>query len=167
MGAVVAALALTTAAATARADDHGSWSITGTYFKFGVEAGDAFARDRGNDLFAGPVLSIVHINDDLLWYGLQTDVIVDGNGDADAGIRWSFGPELGKVLFGGDLSYTGERVSGTTYHGLAGRVKLTVGLAALFLRYSYLFDSPDANVVDVGIQLKLGYPLNEKKREDD
>ena len=51
--------------------------VEGWYGKAGVETGAVFGRDRGASPLLGGVATLVHINDDLEWIGLQTDALVD------------------------------------------------------------------------------------------
>jgi hypothetical protein len=126
----------------------------GWYGKLGVQLGTAFARDRGAGLVAGGVFTLVKLKD-MDWYGLQADLMLDTNGDADSGARWSIGPEFGHLILGADVSYFGERVEGETRHGLAARGKLTLGFFAVYLRFGYLNADADPYSMEVGLQIKL------------
>jgi hypothetical protein len=152
-------------AGIARADDHSKVDIDGWYFKPGLELSAIGLRDRGAGLAIGPVLSLVYLDeksDVLPWYGIQADVLVDSNGDADAGARWSLGPQAGVVIFGGDVSYFGERVGGQTYHGIAGRAKLSFVLFGFYVRVAHVFDSPDGTSLEGGAYIKLPIRLTGK-----
>jgi hypothetical protein len=122
--------------------------------KLGVEAGGAAGRDRGAGVVAGAIATLIYISPSLTWFGGQADLLVDSNGDADAGARWSIGPEVGHLFVGGDISYIGERVAGETHHGIAIRPKLTIGIAAVYLRYARM-SGDDGTSVEAGVQLKL------------
>jgi hypothetical protein len=126
----------------------------GWYGKLGVQLGTAFARDRGAGLVAGGVFTVVKLTD-LRWYGAQADLMLDTNGDADSGARWSIGPEFGVAIIGADISYFGERVEGETRHGLAVRGKLTLGFFAVYLRFGGVFADADPFSVEAGLQIKL------------
>jgi hypothetical protein len=108
------------------------------------------------------------MNKHLEWYGLQSDLLVDWNGDRDAGFRWSLGPEFGVAIYGIDVSYFGERTDGETHHGFQARAKLTVGLAALYVRGAFALTgvsggpagvsgtpAGEETSLEVGLQLKL------------
>lgn len=153
---VVATLAMP---AVAAADSlPGALALEGWYGKLGLETGVAFGRDRGAAALVGGVATVVKITDELDWYGLSADLLVDGNGDADAGARWSAGPQLGRSIFGMEAGYFGERLGldgagPTTRHGLQVRAKLTVGVAALYLRGTYT-PRQDESSVELGMQVK-------------
>ncbi len=133
---------------------HGLY-LEGWYGKLGLETGVAFGRERGAAPLLGAVATFVRLNEHLEWYGLQGDLLVDWNGDRDAGMRWSFGPELGVAIYGIDLSYFGERTDGETHHGFQARAKLTVGLAAVYVRGAHARGGEDESSLEVGLQLKL------------
>jgi hypothetical protein len=124
----------------------------------------AFARERGTAPLLGGVVTFVHANDQLEWYGLQADLLVDGNGALDAGARWSAGPELGVSIFGVDVSYFGERVEGQTHHGFQARAKLTIGVAAIYLRGTYALIGADESSLEAGLQLKLPVYIGRHRR---
>lgn len=135
-----------------------SLALEGWYGKLGVETGVAFGRERGAAPLVGVVATVVEITDDLDWYGVSADLLVDGNGAADAGARWAIGPQLGRSIFGMEAGYFGERVAAggmgpATRHGLQVRAKLTVGVAAVYLRGTYA-PRPDETSVELGMQLK-------------
>ena len=129
--------------------------LEGWYGKLGLETGAVFAREREASPLLGAVATLVRMNDHLEWFGLQADLLADWNGDRDAGARWSLGPEAGVAVYGIDLSYFGERVDGQTRHGFQARAKLTVGLAAVYVRGAYALSGTEASSLDVGLQLKL------------
>lgn len=131
----------------------------GWYGKLGVQIGTPFARDRGTGLVVGGVFTAVWLKD-MRWYGVQADLMMDTNGDASTGARWSLGPEIGDGVVGGDISYFGERIDGDTRHGVAVRGKLTIGFLAVYLRYGHVFADGDTESVEAGLQIKfpLFYP---------
>jgi hypothetical protein len=129
--------------------------LEGWYGKIGAETGVAFG-DRGTSALLGGVATFVHINDDLEWIGLQTDLLSDGSG-----ARWSFGPEAGRSIYGADFSYYGERVGDDTHHGVQARMKLTVGLASIYVRGTLTME---ASALDVGLQLKAPVYVKRPKR---
>lgn len=133
---------------------HGLY-LAGWYGKLGLESGVAFGRARGAAPLLGAVATFVHMNRHLEWYGLQGDLLVDWNGERDAGMRWSLGPELGVAVFGVDVSYFGERADGMTHHGFQVRAKLTVGLAAVYVRGAHALSGEEESSLEVGLQLKL------------
>jgi hypothetical protein len=138
--------------------------LEGWYGKLGAETGVAFGRDRETSPLLGGVATLVHINDDLEWVGLQGDLLADGNGTSATGARWSFGPEAGVSVYGVDVGYFGARVDGATRHGLQVRAKLTVGLAAVYARASFSLVGADTMDVDIGIQLKAPVWIRRPKR---
>ncbi|MEO8705026.1 MAG: hypothetical protein ABI867_33545, partial [Kofleriaceae bacterium] len=138
--------------------------LEGWYGKVGVESGVAFGRDRGASPLLGGVATLVHINDHLEWAGVQADLLVDWNGDRDAGTRWSVGPEAGVSIWGADVSYFGERLEGDVHNGMQVRGKITVGLAAVYVRGAYAFGGSDAAVLDVGLQLKAPVFIKRPRR---
>lgn len=155
--AVAAATAVLAVAAPRRAhaDLLHDLELEGWYGKLGVETGVAFGRDRGASPVVGGVATVVHVDDDLNWAGLQGDLLLDGNAASPAGTRWSFGPEAGHSVFGFDLSYFGEHVPGDAYHhGLQTRAKLTVGVAAVYVRAGFVIAGGDEASLEVGLQFK-------------
>jgi hypothetical protein len=153
----LAAVALATCAVprAAAAETLRGLHLEGWYGKIGLESGVVFARERGAAPILGGTATFVRMNDHLDWYGLQGDLLVDWNGDRDAGGRWSLGPELGRSLYGIDISYFGERTDGATHHGFQLRAKLTVGLAAVYLRGAYALTGADESSLETGLQVKL------------
>jgi hypothetical protein len=139
--------------------------LEGIYGKIGVESGVAFGRDdRGSAPLLGIATTLVHVNDHLEWWGLQADALVDWNADHAAGTRWTVGPEAGVSIIGADISYFGERFDGTTRHGMAVRAKLTVGLAALYVRGAYTVAPTDGSSLEVGMQLKFPVLIKRHRR---
>jgi hypothetical protein len=167
--AVVAAVLVACAVPRAAAADRiRALHLEGWYGKLGLETGVVFARERGASPLFGATATFVRMNEHLEWYGLQGDLLVDGNGDRDAGFRWSLGPEFGVALYGIDISYFGERTSGETHHGFQVRAKLTVGLAALYVRGAFALSgvtgapssvtgvpAGDETSIEAGLQVKL------------
>jgi hypothetical protein len=158
----LAVLALAAAAVPrpAAADRIRSLHLEGWYGKLGLESGVVLARDRGAAPTLGAAATFVRMNEHLEWYGLQGDLLVDWNGDRDAGARWSLGPEFGVSLYGVDVSYFGERALGETHHGFQARAKLTAGVAALYVRGAFALagvssGSGDESSLEAGLQLKL------------
>jgi hypothetical protein len=160
-GFLVLAITHQLAAADSLTDD---LAVEGWYGKVGLETGVVFGRDRGTAPLLGGVATLVHINDDLEWVGMQADVLADWNGDRDAGTRWSLGPEAGVFFYGADVSYFGERVDGATHHGLQIRAKLTLGYAAVYVRGAYALRGADEASLDVGLQLKVPVLVRRPKR---
>ena len=149
-------LALVTPAATARADSLvDALRLEGWYGKLGVESGVVFARERDAAPLLGAAATFVHSNNNNEWMGLQADLLADWNGDRDTGLRWSLGPEAGVLVYGADVGYFGERVDGENRHGMQVRTKLTVGLAALYVRAAFTVTPVETRSFDAGIQLKL------------
>jgi len=152
---IAVAVAVCAYSRPAAAERYRGLHLEGWYGKVGLETGAVFARERAASPLLGAVATLVRMNDHLEWFGLQADLLADWNGDRDAGGRWSFGPEAGVALYGVDVSYFGERVDGQTRHGFQARAKLTVGLAAVYLRGAYALSGVEASSLDVGLQLKL------------
>ena len=155
--------------AIAAADPLAGLHLEGWYLKLGAESGVVISRHssagaRGASPLVGGVMTLVHINDDREWAGLQADLLADGNDELPTGARWSFGPEAGVSVYGVDVSYFGERVAGSTHHGMQVRAKLTVGLAAVYARASYALIGADETTVDIGIQLKAPIWMKRPKR---
>jgi hypothetical protein len=148
-------LAVLTSASPAAAETFHGLHLEGWYGKLGLETGVVFARERAASPLLGAAATFVRMNDHFEWYGLQADLLADWNGDRDAGARWSVGPEAGVLLYGVDLSYFGERVDGASHHGFQARAKVTVGVAAIYLRAAYVLVGGDETSLDTGIQLKL------------
>jgi hypothetical protein len=147
----------------AAADPLDGLRLEGWYGKLGVETGVAFGPERGTSPLLGGVATFVHINDQREWIGLQGDLLADGNGDRPAGARWSFGPEAGVSIYGFDGGYYGERLDDVTRHGAQARVKLTIGIAALYARASYT-PRGDAASFDLGMQLKAPVFIKRPRR---
>jgi hypothetical protein len=147
----------------ASADPLDGLRLEGWYGKLGVESGVAFGRDRGASPLLGGVATFVHINDRREWFGLQGDLLADGNGELSTGARWSIGPEAGVSIYGFDISYFGERLEGTSRHGAQARIKLTVGVAALYARAAYI-PAVDAASFDIGMQLKAPVFIKRPRR---
>jgi hypothetical protein len=152
-----AALALTLCAVSrpAAAERYRGLHLAGWYGKVGLETGVVFARERGTAPLLGGTATLVRMNEHLEWFGLQGDLLVDWNASRDAGARWSLGPELGVSLYGVDVSYFGERFDGSTHHGFQARAKLTVGVAAVYLRGAFALSGAEASSLETGLQLKL------------
>jgi hypothetical protein len=154
----VAVAAIACAVPRPAAADLRELALAGWYGKVGLETGVVFARERGTSALLGGVATLVRIDEDLEWYGLQADLLIDGNGEGPAGARWSVGPELGRSIFGFDVGYFGQRLDrgpdAATHHGFQIRVKLTVGVAAVYVRTSYALIGADEAALDVGLQLK-------------
>jgi hypothetical protein len=169
--------------ATPAAADLLPWpALEGWYGKVGVETGAVVARTGADDRGAAPLLGMVgtwvHINEHAEWVGIQGDFLLDWGGAARLGTRWSFGPELGVSVYGLDVGYHGERDDTGTRHGIQVRAKVTVGVAAIYVRSAFtaparsLHPAPGAaddggrgggrfgrvgagSSIDVGLQLKL------------
>lgn len=161
----IAAALLIAHAPVAAADPLAGVNLEGWYGKLGVESGVAFGAERGTSAVVGGVATLVHLNQRREWVGFQGDLLADGNGELEAGARWSLGPEAGVSIYGVDVSYMGRRIDGATQHGMQVRAKLTVGLAAVYARASYTLIGPGSDramEVDLGLQLKA--PLWIKRR---
>jgi hypothetical protein len=148
----------------AAADPLAGVNLEGWYGKLGVESGVAFGAERGTSAVVGGIATLVHINDRREWVGFQGDLLADGNGQLEAGARWSLGPEAGVSIYGVDVSYMGKRLDGETQHGMQVRAKLTVGLAAVYARASYTLVGDDAMEVDIGLQLKAPFWIKRPRR---
>lgn len=160
-------VALLSHALPAVADPLAGVNLEGWYGKLGVESGVAFGAERGTSAVVGGIATLVHINERREWVGLQGDLLADGNGQLEAGARWSLGPEAGVSIYGVDVSYMGRRQTNTTQHGMQVRAKLTVGLAAVYARASYAMTGPgarDAMEVDIGLQLKAPFWIKRPRR---
>ncbi len=160
-------VAVVSHAVPAAADPLAGVNLEGWYGKLGVESGVAFGAERGTSAVVGGIATLVHINDRREWIGLQGDLLADGNGQLEAGARWSLGPEAGVSIYGVDVSYMGRRHDGATQHGMQVRAKLTVGLAAIYARASYAMVGPgssDAMEVDIGLQLKAPFWIKRPRR---
>ena len=138
--------------------------LEGWYGKLGVESGVVFARERDAAPLLGGTATFVHSNNYNEWFGLQADLLADWNGARDAGARWSVGPEAGVLFYGVDVSYFGERVDEQNRHGMQVRAKLTVGLAALYVRGAYTVTPVESSSIDVGLQLKLPVYMKRHRR---
>jgi len=160
---VVLLLVVTSRIATADSLTKGL-KLEGWYGKVGLETGVVFARERGAAPLLGGVATFVHINDDFEWAGFQADLLADWNGDRDAGARWSIGPEAGVYIYGADVSYFGERVEGAVHHGIQVRAKLTLGLAAVYVRGAYAMRGADESSMEVGLQFKAPVLIKRPKR---
>jgi hypothetical protein len=156
-------IAVLSGAVPAAADPLAGINLEGWYGKLGVESGVAFGAERGTSAVVGGVVTLVHINERREWVGFQGDLLADGNGELEAGARWSLGPEAGVSIYGVDVSYMGRRLEDETHHGLQVRSKLTVGLAAVYARASYTFGD-DAMEVDIGLQLKAPFWIKRPRR---
>jgi hypothetical protein len=164
--ALLAAAAVTLLAGRAHAGDDDEvpeFKIAGWYAKPGLALGGVVLRDRGAGFVVGPAFSLVHVGeeDEPKWYGLQADLLADTNGEADLGWRWSIGPQAGYVLLGGDISYFGEYVGDSLYHGVSGRAKLTFGFLGFYAKFAHVFDSPDGDSLELGLYGKIPIPLSE------
>ena len=153
---VLVVLLLLTGVARADPMETGPSKDTGWFGKAGPLVGAAFVRDRGTGFVGGVVGTVVHLNGDSFnWYGLQADVAMDTNGDADSGARYSIGPEIGQAFIGASAGYFGENIDGPR-HGAYGMVKLTTGFAAIYLRVARVLSSDeDPTSLELGLQVKL------------
>ena len=162
---VLAVVAVVVLPGAARADSVASaLRLEGWYGKLGVESGVVFAREREAAPRLGGVATLVHVNNYGEWFGLQSDLLVDWNGGRDAGMRWSAGPEAGVMFYGADIGYFGERVDGANRHGMQVRAKLTVGLAAVYVRGAFTVTPVESKSIDVGVQLKLPVFMKRHRR---
>jgi hypothetical protein len=161
---LVPTLAIGAAPRPAAAERFRGLYLEGWYGKLGLESGAVFGRERGAAPLLGAAATFVRMNDHLEWYGLQGDLLVDWNGERDAGARWSLGPELGVAIYGVDLGYFGERTDGETHHGVQARAKLTVGLAAVYLRGAWARADQDETSLEVGLQVKLPVYIARNRR---
>jgi hypothetical protein len=155
MRGMVAVLVMTSSGmAVADGEKAGMLSIPERTLKVGVEGAIGNATGRGWTLLLGPAATYTHINRSLWWYGMQADVLGDFSGGTAISPRWTIGPQFGLAVLGGDLSYYGQAFDGLVFHGAAIRLKLTIGVAALYVRYGHL---PEAghHSFDFGAQLKL------------
>ncbi len=155
VGAVLTVLGVLAAPRPAAAERFRGLYLEGWYGKLGLETGVVFGRERGAAPTLGGTATFVRMNDHLEWYGLQADLLADWNGDRDAGARWSVGPELGRSIYGVDVSYFGEGTRAGIHHGFQVRAKLTVGLAAVYLRGAFTLTGEDATSLETGLQVKL------------
>ena len=151
----VLALAVCAMSRPAAAERYRGLYLAGWYGKVGLETGVVFARERGAAPLLGGTATFVRMNDQLEWVGLQGDLLVDWNAERAAGARLSLGPELGVSVYGVDVSYFGERIDGASHHGFQARAKVTVGVAAIYLRAAYVLAGGDETSLDTGVQLKL------------
>jgi hypothetical protein len=126
----------------------------------GVSLGGALHPGGDSGFAVGGEVSIVHLGQGWLghtptWHGGYVDAIYDPRSDM---ARFSVGPEIGDIIAGVDGGYVLETGRGGTFHGIALRGILTVGIAALFVRVEHLFgDAPDPTFVELGLLLK--FPL--------
>ena len=142
---------------------YADFRLDGWYPMGGLSIGGAMARDRGKGFVMGGVLSVVHLDDDLAWYGVEANLAMDTNGSGPTGARYSVGPEVGSYFFGVQAGYFGERLDGETRHGIEGTFKLTVGVIGFYARVSHVTSSDaDPNSVELGMQVKS--PLGGKSR---
>lgn len=159
-------------AAFADGEKAGMLKIPARTLKVGAEAAIGSATGRGTSLMFGAAATYTHINHDLIWYGIQADVLADWNGDlllpsersspVALSPRWTVGPQLGIAIIGGDVSYYGQAFDGVVFHGAAVRLKLTIGVAALYVRYGYLPEA-DHHSFDFGAQLKFPIYASEEQ----
>jgi hypothetical protein len=136
-------------------DKSGHFSIEGWYAKAGGFFGAAAARDRGTAPVLGAVATVVHLDEEARWFGLQADVGIDWNGKADAGPRYTLGPEAGWTIVGATAGFFGEHVEGDLRSGVFVGGKLTIGFLAAYIRYTDVTSKDsDAGAVEFGIQVK-------------
>ena len=159
---VVLAIASNGRSVLADGEKGGMADIPARSGKLGAEAAIGSATGRGGSVMLGAAATYVHVMPDLAWYGIQADVLADWDGSSTFSPRWTVGPEFGFAILGGDISYYGQVLDKTVENGVALRLKLTVGFAAIYLRYGYL-PRAEHHSVDFGAQLKFPFFESEEK----
>lgn len=108
----------------------------------------------GAGFIAGPEVSVVHYYGRSGWWlGGYGDLIRDA---ATSATRFSFGPEIGRAIFGLELAYLGQSRASQYSHGVAARFLVTIAFVGVYFRGGYLFNDPsENNVGEVGVLLKL------------
>jgi hypothetical protein len=126
------------------------------YIKPGVTVGGGWTHESGTDFTLGGEVSV------LFWHeAMYAGLVVDGLYDWQrGGARLMVGPELGLGYFGIDGGYVRDFAGGGA-HGGAVRGFISVGIAALYVRYTALYHAPDS--VDFGLMLKLPLPVWQKR----
>lgn len=126
------------------------------YIKPGITVAGGWTHESGTGFTLGGEVSF------LFWHeGMYGGLVVDGLYDWQrGGARLMVGPELGLGYFGIDGGYVRDFAAGGA-HGGAVRGFVSVGIAALYVRYTALVQAPD--VVDFGLMLKLALPVWQKR----
>jgi hypothetical protein len=120
------------------------WFVLG-----GVTSGGTVTRERGG--YVGGELSFLRLNN-----GNYAGVYADGY--YDFGIDGTYatgGLELGHKFVGVDGGLAMRFVDGERQTGFTGRVALSIGVFALYVRYARFDSMTNDNVVQVGGMLKL------------
>lgn len=89
-----------------------------------------------------------------MWYGIYADAIY--NTHTELG-KFSIGPELGFMFFGGDLGFLVADKGNETKLGITGRVLLSYVFGHLYFRVNYLIK--DETSIEFGALIKFPTPL--------
>ena len=147
---------LSVTAGGARADDGDPPFIIGSrpawYLMGGVMGGGTIAlADRGG--MVGGELSLSRLRDGR-WLGLYADGYHDWGTD---GTYVTAGPELGGKFVGLDGGGALRFGDGETQYGATGRLSVSAGVFAVFVRYAWFDADEDDHVLQLGAMLK--FPL--------
>jgi hypothetical protein len=155
--AAVCVAALAAAPRTAWAEAHGLLSDT-VFLPIGASVGVGVHPGATSGLTLGGEVSLVRVEERLLWYGGWVDGVHDFGSRST---RVGAGPELGIGPFGVDAGYLASiDDAGRTRHGLMGRVLLTIGFVGLYGRAGHLFgDAGPRDHGEVGVLAKLPIEL--------
>jgi hypothetical protein len=121
------------------------------YLKPGITVAGGWTNGSGTGFTLGGELSALYWHE-AIYGGLVVDGVYDWQ---RGGARLMVGPEFGLGYFGIDGGYVRDFAMGA--HGGAVRGFVSVGIAALYVRYTALYNAPD--IVDFGLLLKLPLPV--------
>jgi hypothetical protein len=143
--------------APARADGFPSFG-NGLWMSTGLNIGGAFGPDRPGGVVLGGELSFPYLWwNDARWVGLYGDALRDFGLSRN---RYSFGPELGVAFFGLDFGMVVQTGGGVeTQLGYTGRIVLTLGFAALYVRLVKIPKAVDTTNMEAGFLFKVPYPI--------
>ena len=142
-------------AAPAQADAGPKLPDRALYISPGLVLGGSSTLDVGTGFMLGGELSVFYWLHPRIKFvpnytGLVVDALFDWKRDA---MRMMIGPEIGWAPIGIDGGYLLDRTGGVTRHGGAVRLFLSMGIAAIFVRYGNIKGAPD--FVDWGMMIKI------------
>ncbi len=171
------ALLIAVAGAPARASEIPLGPVTGWYGLVGPVIGGAFpgTRDyKGKQYPVGGFVlglegSLVHIENTERWAGVYAEVAAipvhpASQTSGTHGFRLSVGPEAGMSVVGLDGGYVLEAYNGRLHHGLQVRGLLTIGVAAVWVRWVQLLGVSGSHA-EMGVLLKVPIEFGGKRSD--
>ncbi len=131
----------------------------GTFISSGLATGYRLQLDQGNSdgFVLGAEVSMVELEDSLLWYGGYLDGLHDFGGDST---RVSLGPEVGYGPVGMDAGYLMDLSGDGVRHGVSLRPMLTLGVFTPYARFGFLDSGSERNFAEFGVLVKFPASFN-------